>query len=109
MSAITALTANSFDQVIETHPLVLIDFWATWCGPCKTFEHILKDVAKDYPDIHFASINIEEEKELTEEFAVQSVPFVMIIKNRTVIYAESGALSRQALRELLEQAKTAEV
>ncbi len=103
--SVTPLTADTFDQTIESHPLVLIDFWAQWCGPCKAFGKTLLDITKDYPDIYFASVNVEEEKALAEEFAVRSIPFVMIIKNRTVIYAESGALPAQALRELLDQAK----
>lgn len=103
--SIKSLTTNSFDQVIESHPLVLIDFWAEWCGPCKVFGNTLMEIAKDYPDVYFASVNIEEEKALAEEFAIRSIPFVMIIKNRTIVYAESGSLSAQVLRELLDQAK----
>lgn len=103
--SVTALTADKFDQTIESHPLILIDFWAQWCGPCKAFGKTLLEITKDYPDIYFASVNVEEEKALAEEFAVRSIPFVMIIKNRTVIYAESGALPAKALRDLLDQAK----
>ena len=103
--SVTALTSDTFDQANESHPLMLIDFWAQWCGPCKAFGKILLEITQDYPDIYFASVNVEEEKTLAEEFAVRSIPFVMIIKNRTVIYAESGALPGQALRELLDQAK----
>lgn len=103
--SIAALTADSFDQAIESHSLVVIDFWAQWCGPCKAFGNTLLEVSKDYSDIYFTSVNVEEEKTLAEEFAVRSIPFVMIIKNRTVIYAESGALSEKALRDLLNQAE----
>lgn len=103
--SVNPLTSATLDQAIDSHSLLLVDFWAKWCGPCKTFGGTLSEVAKDYPDVFFASVNIEEEAALAEEFAVRSIPFVMIIKNRTVVYAESGALPAQALRDLLDQAK----
>ena len=103
--SIQELTAHNFDQAVESHNLLVIDFWAQWCGPCKIFGKTMAEVEKEYPDIVFASVNVEVEKTLAEEFAVRSIPFVMIIKNRTVVYAESGVLSASALRELLDQAK----
>lgn len=103
--SIQELTHQNFDLILESHALLVIDFWAEWCGPCKTFSKVMSVVAKEYPDVVFASVDIEKEKELSEEFAVRSVPFVMIIKDRTVIYADSGALSAATLRELLTQAK----
>ena len=102
---IKELTSNNFDQTLETHNLLVIDFWAEWCGPCKAFGKIMSTVSNEYPDVTFASVNIENEKSLAEEFAVRSVPFVMIVRNRTVVYAESGLLSAASLRELLDQAK----
>lgn len=102
---IQELTADNFDKTIESHDLLVIDFWAQWCGPCKVFGKIMEDVAKEYADVTFASVNIENEKALAEEFAVRSIPFVMIIRNRAVVYAESGLLSASALRELVDQAK----
>ena len=104
--SVNALTKDSFDHALESHPLLLIDFWAEWCGPCKAFGKIMSEVMKDYPDVFFASVDVDAEKELAEEFAVRSIPFVMIIKNRTVVFAESGALSATALPEFFDQAKT---
>jgi len=102
---IKELTINNFDQALESHDLLVIDFWASFCSPCKAFEKIMSTVSIEYPNVTFASVNIENEKVLAEEFAVRSVPFVMIIRNRAVVYAESGLLSASSLRELLDQAK----
>jgi len=103
--SIKELTSANFDEIVASHPLVLIDFWATWCGPCKSFSAVLNEVVQEYPDWLFASIDVEKEKTLAEEFAVRSVPFVMIIRNQVVVYAESGALTQNSLCELLNQAK----
>ncbi|HLB56337.1 MAG TPA: thioredoxin family protein [Coxiellaceae bacterium] len=103
--SVQELTAANFDVMVESNELLVIDFWAEWCGPCKAFSKIMTDVAKEYQDVVFASVNIENEKALAEEFAVRSIPFVMIIKKRAVVYADSGLLSAVSLRELLDQAK----
>ncbi len=103
--SIAELTADNFDQAVESHDTLVIDFWASICAPCKIFSKVMQIVSKEYPDVFFASVNIEAEKELAEEFSVLSIPFVMIIKNRAIVYAESGVLSELALREMLDQAK----
>ncbi len=91
--------------MVDQHNLLVIDFCADWCQPCKAFEKIMLNVQHDYPDVVFARANVEKEKALAEEFAVRTVPFVMIIKNRTALYAESGVLSQKDLKDMLDKAK----
>ena len=99
------LTTDNFDQMLSSHGMLVVDFWAEWCGPCRAFGKVMVEAAELYSDVTFASVNVEIEKELAEEFAVRSIPFVMIIRDRTVVYAESGALSLPALKDLIDQAK----
>ena len=98
------LTKDNFDQVIKENSIIVIDFWADWCEPCKAFASVFDEVAKRHDDKFFATVNIEEESELREEFAIRSIPFVMILKDQTIVYAESGALTVSALSDLLDQA-----
>ena len=101
--AMIALTEKNLHQILEENEFVLIDFWAKWCGPCLSFQKVIEALAPQYPEFVFASINIEEQKTLAEDFDIRSVPAVMIIRRQVAVYAESGALSSTALAELLDQ------
>lgn len=105
MMAVIQISAKDMESLLDKHSFVLLEFWAIWCGPCKSFKKVVEEIAPRYPDCLFASIDIDAEPELAEEFEIRSVPSVMIIKNRVVVYADSGALSTQALEGLLEQAQ----
>lgn len=100
------LSQQNFDHIIKEHALVLIDFGAKWCAPCRSFEQVIEQIAPRYPQIVFGKIDIDEQKDLAEEFAVKTVPSVMIIHKQTVIFAESGLLTPGNLIELLEKAQS---
>lgn len=102
---IVIVTKKNFDKLLGQYEIVVIDFWAEWCLPCKSFVKIIEQVAPRYPDIIFGSVDIEEQKELAQEFSIISIPAVMIIRNRTVIFAESGKLEMSNLIDLLEQTR----
>lgn len=99
------VTDASFDEVIEKNSLVVIDFWAEWCGPCKSFAKVVDKIAVDYPDVIFGKVDIEKERGLAEEFQIRSIPSIMIVRDQVVVYADSGSLSAASLVELLEKAK----
>ncbi len=99
------LTDQNFDEAVEKHNLLVIDFWAEWCGPCKAFTKVLEELAPRYPDFVFGNVDIEAEKALAEEFQIQSIPALMIIRDKVVVFAESGALSASVMGQLLDETK----
>ena len=103
--ATTDLTKDTFDEVAGSADLVLIDFWAAWCGPCRFFAPVYERVSEQHPDIVFAKVDTEAEPELAGAFQISSIPTLMIIRDRVVIYAQPGALPEQALEELITKAK----
>ncbi|MDF1654327.1 MAG: thioredoxin family protein [Coxiellaceae bacterium] len=109
MGQITELTEDSFDAFVEKHDLIVIDFWAEWCGPCKGFAEVIKLAAEQHGDVAFASVDIDKEKGLAEEFNVRSVPWLMILREQVAVYDESGALPAQALDDLIEQARNVDI
>lgn len=109
---IDTVRVDQFEDFIAAHEVVFIDFWAEWCAPCKQFATIYEDVAqqnKENKAIKFAKINVEEAAELAEMFQIQSIPHLMVFKSGIAIYSESGAIPESVLKELVEQALSADV
>ena len=100
---------NNFEILIAEHPLVFVDFWAHWCVPCKSFFPIYEQVASENPDLLFATVSLEKESQLAKDFNVLSIPHVMVFKEGIAIFSESGLLPLSALRDLVIQAKKADV
>ncbi|MGE3919486.1 MAG: thioredoxin [Gammaproteobacteria bacterium] len=107
--SVTILTQESFDQAIEQNEIVFIDFWAQWCGPCLSFAPIFTEVANANPDILFAKINISEESQLASDFNIRSIPNLMVFKKGVIIFSQAGLLPKEALVDLVEQARKAEL
>lgn len=93
---------DSFDSFLEDNSIVVLCFGAHWCAPCHDFEKVCAEVAKDLPEVSFAKIDVEKSPQLVADFNVRSIPFVMIMRKRTVLYAESGLLSREDLLKMLQ-------
>jgi thioredoxin 1 len=99
------LNKDNFQSAIEDNDIVILDFWAPWCGPCKSFAPIFEKVAGENPDIAFAKINTEEEQELGAMFAIRSIPTLMIFREQIAVFSQPGALPEGALNELIGKVK----
>jgi len=103
--ALMNLTKENFNEIVESNDIVVMDFWAEWCGPCRQFAPIFEKVASEYPDIVFGKINTEEEQELAGHFQIQSIPTVMIMREQIVVFAQPGMLPEEGLKDLINQVK----
>ena len=104
-----AINAEQFDKFIQEKELLFIDFWAKWCAPCMQFTKIYEQVAKQNPQITFAKVNVEEEKDLSDNLQILSIPHLMVFKQGILIYSESGAMPESTLKDLVKQALEADV
>jgi thioredoxin 1 len=105
MMATIDLTKDNFEDVVTGNDIVLVDFWAPWCGPCKGFAPIFEQASEKYSDVVFAKVNTDEEQELAGHFAIRSIPTLMVFREKVVLFSQAGALPAQGLDSIVEQAK----
>ena len=98
-------TKENFSEVIENNEIVLIDFWAPWCGPCKSFAPIFEAAAEANKDITFVKINTEEQQELAAYFQIRSIPTLMAFREQIIVFEQPGALPQSAINKLISQLK----
>ena len=104
--SIINLTKDSYhNEVMETEKVVVIDFWATWCGPCKMMAPVVEEVAKDYPDVKVCKVNVDEEPELSNAFKIVSIPTIVVIKNGEIIYSVVGYRPKEDIEKIIKLVK----
>lgn len=101
----TAATKENFESLINDNDLVVIDFWAPWCGPCRNFAPTFEAASNKYQDVVFAKINTDEQQELAAAFQIRSIPTLMVFRQKIIVFAQPGVLPGSALDALVEKAK----
>jgi len=104
--ATVELTKDNFEQTVNGNPIVIVDFWAPWCGPCRGFAPVFEKASESHPDVVFAKVNSDEQQELAGAFNIRSIPTLMVFRENVILFQQAGALPGQALEQVLTQAKS---
>ncbi|KYG60696.1 thioredoxin [Bdellovibrio bacteriovorus] len=103
--AVMVMTKDNIKETVENNQLVIIDFWATWCGPCRRFAPIFEAVALKHPDVVFAKVDTDAELELASQFEIKSIPTLAVIKEGDIIFVQPGALPEEIFEQVVEKSK----
>ncbi|MBK1722296.1 thioredoxin [Thiocystis violacea] len=103
--AVVELDTAGFEKAIQDNDFVVVDFWAPWCGPCRSFAPVYDKVSQDFDDIVFAKVNTEEHQQIAAHFQIRSIPTLMIFREQIIIFSQAGALPEGSFRDLLAKAK----
>jgi thioredoxin len=104
--ATVELTKENFEKVITESPMVIVDFWAPWCGPCRGFAPIYDKAAEAHQDVVFGKVNTDAEQELAGAFNIRSIPTLMVFREKVVLFQQAGALPASALEQVISQTKS---
>lgn len=104
-NATIEVTGESFKDLVSKDGIVILDFWASWCGPCRAFAPVFEKAAEKHTDITFGKVNTDEQQELAGAFQIQSIPTLMAFRDRVMIFSQPGALPAAAFEQLIEKVR----
>jgi thioredoxin 1 len=99
------LDEKNFVDTVNNNDIVIIDFWAPWCGPCRSFAPVYEELSDEHTDVVFAKVNTEEHQMLAGQFQIRSIPTLMVFREQIILYQEAGALPKQAMQQMITQVK----
>ena len=99
------LTKDNFEDVVTKNDIIIVDFWAPWCGPCKGFAPVFEAASEKHADVVFAKVNTDEQQDIAAHFAIRSIPTIMVFREQVVLFSQAGALPGEALENVVTQAK----
>jgi thioredoxin len=102
--ATVELTRENFEDIAGKSDIVIVDFWASWCGPCRSFAPIFDAASEKHPDIVFGKVNADEQQELAGMFNIRSIPYVMLVREKVIVFGQAGALPPEGLESIIRQA-----
>ena len=103
--ATIALTKDNFEQVVNGNDMVLVDFWAPWCGPCKGFAPVFEASSEKHTDVVFGKVNTDDEQDLAASFNIRSIPTLMFFREKVILFFQAGALPGSALEQVITQGR----
>jgi thioredoxin len=103
--ATIALTKDNFEQIVNGNDIVIVDFWAPWCGPCKGFAPVFEAASEKHSDVVFGKVNTEDEQELAASFNIRSIPTLMLFREKVILFSQAGALPGSALEQIISKGR----
>ena len=101
--AMIELTKENFNETIEKNDIVIVDFWAPWCGPCRMFAPTFEAVSENYPNVVFAKLNTEDQQELAASFNIRSIPTLMVFREKVIIFSQAGMLPKAGFEQVVQK------
>ncbi len=102
--AVIELTEENFEDTVTNNDFVIVDYWAPWCGPCRSFAPTFEKISEEHEGIVFAKVNTEEQQGIAAHFQIRSIPTLMIFREKVIIFSQPGALPESGLKDLIERA-----